>query len=327
MSRLKFSIVRYTLLAYVLLTLWEVLGHREDFPLSSFPMFAQARGFPGRASRTVLVGVNEHGETTLNPQALSDLMSAVRLQKIFQGLQTKSDAEQADFMARVAGILSDKKDEDDRFWGVRFYTENWKTQLHLKGIDHPSRELEFAAYVPPERLKRDLANDAKTGAPSEAPRPLPSGDLLVELDADACAEACSVTSDPLASGGTALALARGGSLHVGVPAGSYTLFVRMRSKAPPGDDRLLVSVDGKRVKEAKDGVGNYKHQLPFDVWVWASLEPGWPALRLRTKGDPSELSLTADRADVEVDQIWLAKSRKELPLFNAPLERQKAGGE
>jgi hypothetical protein len=321
-SRLKFSIIRYSLLAYVLTTLWQVLEHREDFPLSSFPMFSQARGFPGRASRTVLVGVNEHGETTLEPHEVSDLLSAVRLQKIFQGMQKKSDAEQAEFMQRIGGILSAKADAADRFWGVRFYSEYWKTQLHLKGIDHPTRELEFAGYLAPEALKRALAQDEKSNAPSEGPRPLPSGDFLAELDASACGNACAAVSDPLASQGRALALERGGSLHVELPRGNFTLFVRMRTAAPAGNDRLALTLDGKRVKDAKDGIGNYKHQLPSAAFVWASLEPGWPALRIRTK-DGSELTLSADTAAVEVDQIWLARSRAELPIFNAPLAEQQ----
>jgi hypothetical protein len=322
-SRLKFSIIRYSLLAYVLLTLWQVLEHREDFPLSSFPMFSQARGFPGRAGRTVLVGVNEHGETKLEPQEVSDLLSAVRLQKIFQGMQKKSDAEQAEFMQRIGDILSAKAGATDRFWGVRFYTEYWKTQLQLKGMDHPTRELEFAGYVPPASLKSDLAKDEKNGAPSESPRPLPSGDFLAELDPSACSSACTAVADPLASQGRALALERGGALHLTLPAGSFTLFVRMRTAAPAGEDRLALTLDGKHVKDAKDGVGDYKHQLPTNAFVWASLEPGWPALSLRTKSG-SELTLSAVAAAVEVDQVWLAKSRTELPIFNAPLAAQKA---
>jgi hypothetical protein len=285
-------------------------------------MFSQARGFPGRASRAVLVGVNEHGETKLEANDVSDLFSTVRLRKIFQGMQTKSDAEQADFMQRIAGILSDKRGETDRFWGVRFYTESWKTQLHLKGMDHPSRELDLVGYLAPAALKRALAADERSNKPSEGPRPLPSGDVLVELDASACAANCTAVPDPLASEGRALELERGGSLHVAVPAGHFALLVRMRTAAPAGEDHLALTLDGKRVKDTKEGVGHYKHELPSGAFVWASREPGWPALHIQTK-DGSELTLSADGAAVEVDQIWLAKSRAELPIFNAPLAEQK----
>src|SRR3954469_3955972 len=100
MSRLKFKIIRYSLLAYVLLTLWQIIDKREDFPLSSFPMFSHALSFPGVARRAVLVGVNEHGEVRFDPDEVSALMSAVRLRQIFQLVRKKSDAQQAEFMHR-----------------------------------------------------------------------------------------------------------------------------------------------------------------------------------------------------------------------------------
>jgi hypothetical protein len=325
MSGLKFKIIRYSLLAYVLLTLWQVIDKREDFPLSSFPMFAQVRGFPGTTGRTLLVGVNEHGEMPLEPGDISSLMGTVRLQKIFQQLQKKSDADRAEFMRRIARVLSHDASEADPLWALRFYTETWRTQLELKGIDHPSRELEFAGYIPPPHLLQALAKEAKTGAPSEEPRPAPNGDLLVDLDASACAEACTVVGDPLAAGGHALRLAAGGSLHASVPNG-YALLVRMRTQAKPGDDRLALELDGKRSKNTKEGIGNYKQLLPFDAWVWASVEPGWPALRLKAKhGDTTELVLRAGRAPIDVDEIWLSHDRSELPIWNARLT-PAAGG-
>ena len=325
MSGLKFKVIRYSLLAYVLLTLWQVLDKREDFPLSSFPMFAQVRGFPGTTGRTLLVGVNERGEVPLDPGDLSAHLSTVRLQKIFQQLQKKSDADRTEFMRRIARVLDRGQSDADRLWALRFYTETWRTQLELKGIDHPARELEFAGYIPPPKLVQALTTEEKTGAPSEPPRLAPSGDVLVDLDASACAEACTLVNDPLAAGGHALRLAAGGSLHATVPNG-YALLVRMRTQAKPGDDRLTLELDGKRVKNAKDGLGNYKELLPFDAWVWASLEPGWPALRLKAKhGDTTELVLRANRAPIDVDEIWLSQSRSELPIWNARLTPAAAG--
>jgi hypothetical protein len=326
MSRLKFKIIRYTLLAYALLTLWQVFDKREDFPLSSFPMFAQVRGFPGTAGRTVLVGVNDHGEVPLDGKNISNLMSAPRLQKIFQQLQKKSDAEQAEFMSRVARMLQQGGDASEPLWGVRFYTETWRTQLHLKGIDHPQRELEFAGYIPPQQLVERLAAETKPGTPTEPARPLPAGDTLFELDRSACGDDCTVIDDPLAGAGHALRLAKGGSLHVTVPSGT-NLFVRMRTEANAGDDRLALEVDGKRPKNAKEGIGNYKHQLPYDAWVWASLEPGWPALTIKARrGETSELVFRADRAAIDVDQIWLSREQRELPTWNAPLTASTGGG-
>jgi hypothetical protein len=326
MSRLKFKIIRYSLLAYVLLTLWQVLAKREDYPLSSFPMFAQIRGFPGTAGRTRLVGVNEHGEVPLEAQDVSALMSAVRLQKIFQQLQKKSDAEQAEFMQRISRVLRRQGDEGEQFWALRFYTETWRTQLRLRGIESPSRQLEFAGYLPPRTLVDALKMETKTTTPSEAPRPLAAGDFLADLDASACESGCSSFDDPLASGGHALRLAPGGSLHLTVPAGGMSLFVRMRTQAPSGDDHLALEVDGKRPKNAKDGIGNYKHDLPYDAWVWSSLEPGWPAFRLKARhGETAEIRLRAEHATIDVDQIWLARERTELPIWNARLLPSDAG--
>jgi hypothetical protein len=327
MSRLKFKIIRYSLLAYVMLTLWQVLARREDYPLSSFPMFSQLRPFPGPATRTVLVGVSDRGEVPLESSDVSDLMSPVRLQKICQQVQKKSDAQRAEFMGRIVSVLSRGKDPAEQFWAVRFYTETWRTQLGLRGIDSPTRELDFAFYIPPPRLVELLATEAKTNTPAEPPRSLPNGDWLADLDGAACVEECSVVDDPLAAGGRALRLAEGGSLHLTVPSGGYSLFLRLRTRARAGSDRLTLEVDGKRPKNVKDGLGNYKRQLASDGWVWASLEPGWPALRLKSKPEASsELVLRADRAPIEVDEIWLSREQKELPVWNARLESPKGAG-
>jgi len=319
MSRLKFKIIRYSLLAYVLLTLWQIIAEREDFPLSSFPMFAHVGSFPGAARRAVLVGVSEHGEVTLDPGDVSALMSTVRLRQIFQLLRKKSGAQQTDFLRRIARVLERGDSDADRLWALRFYTETWRTQLDLKGMDTPARELEFAGYIPPPELVRALTAEEKSGTPNEPPRAVPSGDLLLDLDASACAESCAAIADPLAAGGHALRLAPGGSLHASIPNG-YSLFVRMRTKAKPGADQLTLEYDGKRPKNGKDGLGNYKHALPFDAWVWASLEPGWPALRLQSnRGAATELVLRAGRAPIDVDEIWLSRERNELPIWNARL--------
>jgi hypothetical protein len=322
MSAHKFRVIRYCLFGYVLLTLLQILTKREDWPLSSFPMFSGVSEFGRPATRTLLVGVTEEGEIPLRPSSLSALMSAVRLQKIFQRLQKKSDEQQAEFMSRVAKAFGRQNKKASDLSALRFYVESWPVKPQLEGMDKPERWIEFAEYVPPRALvKRLKAED--TGETNPAPAvPLLEGDWLAELGAANCKLRCREVSDPLASGQHAVRLGTRGELSLTIPTGDYHLFVRMRTKAHPGDDQLALELDGRPVDARRSDLGNYKRRLPYNAWVWASSEPGWPALELphRNRRKKFVLTLRATRSVVLIDQIWLAKARSELPIHNAPFE-------
>jgi hypothetical protein len=254
------------------------------------------------------------------------MMSAVRLQKIFQRLQKKSDEQQAEFMSRVAKAFAKQNKKASDMTALRFYVESWPVKPQLEGMDNPERSIEFAEYIPPRALVTLLKAEDSGEAQAAPALPLPEGDWVAELAGESCGLRCRVVADPLASGGHAVRLGTRGQLSLAIPTGDYSLFVRMRTKAKSGDDQLAVELDGRPVEARRSDLGNYKRRLPYNAWVWASSEPGWPALQLphRNRRRKSVLTLRAERTVVLIDQIWLAKSRSELPLHNAPFESPEA---
>jgi hypothetical protein len=320
MSARKLTIIRRILLAYALLTLVQVATHREDFPLSSFPMFSGTETFGTDARRTSLVGVTDQGEFPLSPFAVSGLLSAARLRMIFTRVRNAPPEEQARFTASIARRLRGKTKREHDMWGLRFYVDSWRVRPGLRGIRRPDRALEYAEFLPPESLLDELHRGSWA-----APLPRGEDDWVAEPDASACRKRCEVISDPGASGGEAVRLVphkrRSGSLRLQIPEGAAKVFVRMRTEAAPGDDVLEVELDGVTPEGAGQGLGSYKRVLPFDGWLWVSIAPGWPPLRIEANGPTQhELVLTARQGVIDVDQVWLAKTRKETPTSIAPVE-------
>jgi hypothetical protein len=321
LSPTKLKVILAFALTFVALTLFEVVTQREDWPLSSYPMYGKLT--QKTITRTQLVGVSEQGEFPLS-DAQTSPYNGSRLLVLSRQL-AKRPAQAREF-ARVLGSRYERK-RAQRRWpllqAVRSYAETWVVKPGLAGINNPARTLENTLYVPPpalvERLKAETSN--KSAAPSAVP--LPRGDLLVDLDAAACDEGCSAEADPQAAGGSALSLSGGAepgrlTTRVRLERGTYRLFVRMKVRSVVTTDRLFLELDGKRVG-AKTGLGNYLDTLPYVAWLWTSQRPGFAPLKLDIESEGEHvLTLSTSSKLLLVDQLWLSRRLRELPVDNAP---------
>lgn len=306
--------------AFCLVTLFEAVTGREDWPLSGYPMYAS---MPQKSvSRSPLVGVSESGEFELTaPQTAP--FSGARLRAIVHRFRGDEPRRQ-EFLQRVARRYESKRAAMK--WpplrAIRFYTERWRIQPGLVGIDTPSKELDDAIYFPPQPLLARLAAEENGEAPRLEAVKLTGGDVLVDLTKAHCVEHCAESADAHAAGEHALRLLPDPrspaelSVQFEAPAGLFALYLRMKTSAEFGRDHVDLGLDGKPLAKAARGIGNYVRDLPMLGWVWASLAPGQPPLLLNF-GEPGVHTLRLrSKARVDLDELWLSRSVSEIPNDN-----------
>ncbi len=310
--------------AFCLLTLAEAATGREDWPLSGYPMYSKPQS--KTANRVRLVGVTDSGEFLLTREHTAPF-SGSRLNSLMKRLRSH-DRRRSAFLDKLRERYDSRREGRQRpLRGIRIYAESWRIRSGLAGIESPRRVLEDSAYFAPKALLDRLTAEEEETAPEEASVPLPAGELVLELGQGACQHGCDERNEPYASEGRALRLrperdAPGSAvLRFEGPPGEYSLFLRMRSREKPGNDRVKLELDGREVDGAPDGLGHYREELPGVGWVWASVAAGAPPLELELSGASSHSIRLSAESIVYLDQLWLSRRTRELPSENRVRQR------
>jgi hypothetical protein len=310
-------------LSFVTLTAWQIAARRDDWPLAAFQMYSGLQS--PVVERELVRGVSDDGEFELSAEQTAPLGGA-RLRNLTEKL-AKDPARHERFVQQLIRRYDARREA--RGWpalqGVRWYSETWRIQPGLAGIDHPDVAREGSLYLPPTSLLERLVAERAGAAAVATPRAAPDGDRVIELSAENCAAGCAVISDRYASGGEALVLdtaASSGdearaSVRLTLAAGRWALLLRLRSHAEHPFDRVSVALDGQAVGAE---LGNFEADLGSGAWLWASSQPGEPPVELSIElaGDHT-LTLSADGGTIDVDQLWLSRARKELPVWSDPV--------
>lgn len=313
--RWRLGVVLGAALAFYIATMFDVATGREDWPISPYPMYSDMPGTT--ASRWTFTGVSDNGEFKLTDEHTAPFHGA-RLLSINKSLEHRS-GKRAQFIRKLAHNYDERRESAGwpQLQAIRFYRETWNLREYVKGIDRPDRELVSSMYLAPSTLLERLNAEADGRAAPEAPLRA-AGDTIVDLQPAACVAGCSAEKDALAEGGSALRLSptSGEPASVTTPVslatGRVFVFLRMRTAAPAGRDHVRIELDG----EPQGELGGYRRDLPAEGWVWASVGPGEPplALDIKTAG-PHTFRLSATEP-VDLDELWLSRSRHELPLEN-----------
>jgi hypothetical protein len=235
-------------LSFVAATVWQIAAGRDDWPLSGFQMYSGLEG--STTHRRVVRGVSDVGEFALEGVHTRPL-SGARLRHLHNKLKRQRSRREK-FLSTVARRYDGWSAE--RGWptlqAVRTYSEVWKIQSDLAGIDRPKRRLESSIYLPPVSLLDRLEAERAHTARPLAPRLLPTGDLALEFGEEHCRRGCREVDEELAGARRAIELAPVGgkpasaTLELTLPAGRWNLFVRSLVRSGPG--RVAVRVDGMR---------------------------------------------------------------------------------
>ena len=204
---------------------------------------------------------------------------------------------------------------------IRFYSEVWNIRLDLAGIDRPERTLTDVAYFPPGGSRPALESRGLRRSRSAGDVMVPTEDVLFELGAEGCREACSALDDRYASGTKAVRLQPDSgepaswAARIAVPAGRWFVYVRMRTGARSGHDHLTVELDRAEIAGAKDGLGTLE-TISRRRGGCGRVFAGYPPLVLKLAGSSTHvLELSAD-APIDIDQLWLSRAVGELPSDN-----------
>ncbi len=319
MTRRKLTLILSLAVLHLVVTLWQVLAEREDWPFSRFPMYSELKG--PMVERYLVLGVTEHGEFRLSDEQTAPFRGA-RLNSINHRLE-REPLRQRRFLEQLAAKYERKR--AGAGWPVlqalRSYTESWRIRPRLRGMETPERKLTRATYLPPAQLLERLTLEAKGGAPPPEAKPVAPEDLVFELGAAHCDVDCAPVRDVQAAESAAIELvpsARGlaaCSLHLTLPPGRFALFARMKTAAAPGTDSVTVELDGEAPR-AGSVLGGHREYLPAPGFVWVSSAPGQPALLLDL-GTTEGHTLTFRAASrVVLDQVWLSRLARELPIDN-----------
>jgi hypothetical protein len=309
--------------SFVALTLWQIAARRDDWPLAAFQMYSGLQS--PVVEREVVRGVSDDGEVELGAEQTAPLGGA-RLRNLTEKL-AKDPARHERFVQELIHHYDVQRGTHGwpALQGVRWYSEAWQIQPGLAGIDHPDVTREGSLYLPPSSLLERLLAERSGAADVVAPRAVPAGDSVIELSSASCISGCTSVGDRYASGGEALVLdsasSAGDEARASVPLaldeGRWVLLLRLRSHAEHHFDRVSVALDDHAVGPE---LGNFGAELGSGAWVWASSKPGEPPLPLSIEhSGVHTLTLSAEGGIIDVDQLWLSRVRKELPMWNDPV--------
>lgn len=317
LQRIRNIVVVSFAVAYVAATAWQVSERRDDWPLSSFPMYSHKQG--GWASKNVVLGVTPDGEYPLGPDELGPLRGA-RLTHLLSKLSSDRKRLRS-FLLVLVEQRRKRMPHAPELVGIRVRRQSWRIQQNLKGIDKPKSKLVQTLYLPPEQLQSRLREEELVRAAVLPPIEV-EGDIVVDLEEQHCLSGCEPVNDRYAHRGAAVSLESSPTdsavveLELDIPKGSYQVLVRVRTSAPPGQDGFSVHIDGKPMSK-KLGFGHHKSALPANGWVWVSKGMPYPAVRHHERaGGKHTLRIIVDRGDFVIDQLWLSKSQRELPGEN-----------
>ncbi len=322
------------------LTVWQVTAKRDDWPLSNFNLYSFIAGRSG--SRYVVVAFGPEGETKIarwqlrlvpSPNfALARLERHPRRMKHFKRQVREAYAAMAESHREKTGT------ELPEFAGFRIIREKWKIRSHMKGADKPERRLIQSLYLPPQRLVQRIEQEAKGAAEALPPAVVPEGDRVLEAENGILSGAASIVSDDYAHGSAVLLKARKGdsgsiTFAVDSDASELWLLMRVRTKGKGTPGTVSVKLDGKRPRGIKKGAAKVDGSLRGG-WVWASgsdLAAPPVHLELRrakpSKAKPGatrtshQLTIQAKKGAVVIDQVWLTRDRRELPIDNQPVSQ------
>lgn len=308
-------------LTIVSLQLWQTVAERDDWPLSSFPMYSWRQ--PRGATRFTLVGVTATGEEVLTGDHTRPLTGA-RLRAVLG-----KGAKQAG-KSLVPTLCQNLQKLGGEFSALRIYRHDWRINAELKGLGKKGKLVSVVPVLCPAQRERLEAASTK-GAPPVVPVQAPPDTIVLEAEGAEIAGEATVVDDKQASGGRAVSLQGAKStaphssssrltLRFEAPAGKYRLWLRGKTATKASLWAQVNEQIGTSDSLSSDGVGHFTDGFPKGVYVWSSRTPGASPVTVKfveTGAQSLVISLRNGRA--ELDQVVLTKHWPEHPLHHHPV--------
>ncbi|HEX2731185.1 MAG TPA: hypothetical protein VHM70_06260 [Polyangiaceae bacterium] len=299
--------------------LWQSAFERDDWPLSSYPMYSHLQ--PRVVGDYSLVGVTAGAEVPLGPQYTRPLVGA-RLRAVLRA--DISSADEA-LVPTLCGNL--RKAKRDDIASLRVYKRIWAINPELVGLHSPPFLAAATPLICRETKARLLAERRGTSEPDPA-MPAPADALVFELEEGMSDGPVTIVDDRYAHGGKALRIDAAQarlSFSFKVPAGTYALWLRgkLSTDAKPENagveftDGSLSDTDAPLEPPPAFNAG-----FPAGVYVWSSNGPAAPPIKRQfSNSAEQQLVIVVKGGPLILDQLVLTQRWPERPLSGAPVSR------
>lgn len=321
--------------ALLVLQIWQVVAKRDDWPLSSFPMYSGLQR--GSVTREELRAVAVDGELSFTAEHLEPLSPrTVSMVLRHSGQKHGSDVRRAIF-ERYYERRASGEHGGPLLSSLRQYQYSWQIRPDLSNVDKP--KLTLLKTIPAFEPRLMDALDEQSRGQGEAPAPIDAGEGAVVLNVAAATLGGSAQRNPdrFAANGSAVSFPKDeqSQAHVlgapgayvdvtfDAPAGRYTLWLRGKAKLAKQDSvwiQLDAEVGTDKTKFAR-GLGQFRDTYPSNAFGWASGTPlGKPETVTLSGDEPHVLRLSVREGPVVIDQVVLSRLWQENPGSTGPAQ-------
>ncbi len=340
----RFWIGLFWVCGLIVLQIWQVVGKRDDWPLSAYPMYSGLQR--PTASKEELRAVAVDGELSLTENHLEPLSPrtvalVLRHADSRHGRAIRRAILERYYQRRAAGLH-----DGPSLSSLRQYRYTWAVRPDLSNKAKPN--VSVVQRIPAFEPSLMDALDAEGRGKGEPPHAIDAGAgaIVLQLATGTLGGAAQLQVDRFAAKGNAVAfpepadVAReeGGAEDAGTsvetqdaratpsayvdvrfdaPAGRYWVWLRGKSKKGSKHDSVWVQLDrqiGTSETTHEDGLGQFREVYPGNAFGWASAGPISEPVELNLKGDePHVLRVGVREGPVVIDQVVLSKTWTENP--------------
>lgn len=321
MSPLRVTVAVVILGVIALAQLLQTIFERDDWPLSSFPMYSWKQ--PRVVTQYELVGVTAEGEHKLTPQHTAPLTNA-RLRALLNA-NIKTTA--ATLVPAVCENLV--KLGGPELSALRVYRKDWKINRQLKDLRTRGK---LSTTIPLMCPNQNEAIEAQKNQPPQVIE-APPGSVILEAEVLELSGEARIVNDSRAHEGKAVSLSGEASedepatppassmvAHFNVEAGKYNVW--LRSKAVKGAKSQSVWLQVNDEVGTKRGLvlsdlATPAPKYPVDAYAWTSKKAGHDPVRIEFKQTgPQTLVISNRQGSPVIDQVLLTPGWANHPVHN-----------
>jgi hypothetical protein len=309
------------------LQVWQVVAKRDDWPLSSYPMYSGLQR--GTVTRQELRAVAASGELSFTADQIEPLSP-----RTVSMVLRHADAKHASSVRRA---IFDRYYERRALGehngpllsSLRQYQYTWQIRPDLSNVDKPRLTLlqTIPAFEP--QLMDALSLQSRGKGQASAPISAGEGAVIINLATGTMGGGAHASPDEFAANGAAVEFPQGvATAHVEAspsayvdatfraPAGRYQLWLRGKGKNAK-QDSVWVQFDaeiGTEKTKFDGGIGQFRETYPPSAFGWASATPLGKPETITLRGDePHVVRVSVREGGVVVDQIVLSRAWLENP--------------
>lgn len=329
MSRPRLALGVSWVVGLIVAQIWQVVAQRDDWPLSSYPMYSGLQR--PHVMKQELRAVSASGELEFTSEHLEPLSPrTVSLVLRHSNPKYGNDVRRA-ILGHYYERRASGKHDGPILSSLRQYQYSWAIRSDLSNRSKPKVSVlrTLPAFDP---RVTDALNEQSRGR-GEVPAAFEagSGAVVVNLASGELGGGAQRVADRFAADGFAVALPKDSAASSRVsaaptayvdvafraPAGRYYVWVRGKTKRGTKQDSVWLQFDSERSTDKtryRDGLGQFRETYPANAFGWASVTPlDKPAIADLAGEEAHVLRVSVREGPLVVDQVVLSRTWQENP--------------